>query len=113
MIAKMHKLDRKIEHKIADFNSLIIRQKVDKNGTIDKQNFWKLERALAPKSNAIVHSLRSSDGNDISDPINIKSEYRKEFQHRLRKRDIKHEMKSYESFRILFVSYAFLSLKRT
>ena len=27
MIAKMHKLDRKIEHKIADFNSLILRQK--------------------------------------------------------------------------------------
>ena len=39
MVAKMHKLDRKIEHKIADFNSLIIRQKVDKNGTTDKQNF--------------------------------------------------------------------------
>ena len=49
MIAKMHKLDRKIEHKIADFNSLIITQKVDKNGTIDKQNFWKSKRALAPK----------------------------------------------------------------
>ena len=76
MIAKMHKLDRKIEHKITDFNSLM-RQKVGKNGTIDKQNYWKLKRALAPKSNEIVHSLRSSDGNDISDPI--KSEYRKEF----------------------------------
>ena len=98
MIAKMHKLDRKIEHKIADFNSLIIRQKVDKNGTIDKQKFWKLRRALAPKRNEIVHSLRSSDGNDISGPISIKSEYRKEFQHRLRKRDIKHELKSYENF---------------
>ena len=79
MIGKMHKLDRKIELKRADFNSLIIRQKVDKNGTIDKQNFWKLKRALAPKRNEIVHSLGSSDGNDISDPINIKSEYRKEF----------------------------------
>ena len=88
----MHKLDRKIEHKIADFNSLIIRQKVAKNGIIDKQNFWKLKRALAPKSNEIVHSLRSSDGNDISNPINIKSEYRKEFQHWLRKRDVKHEL---------------------
>ena len=98
MIAKMHKLDRKIEHKIADFNSFIIRQKVDKNGTIDKQNFWKLKRALAPKCNETVHSLRSSDGNDISDPINIKSEYRKEFQYRLRKRNIKHELKSYENF---------------
>ena len=57
MIAKMHKLDKKIEHKIADFNGFIIRQKIDKNGTIDKQNFWKLKRALAPKSNEIVHSL--------------------------------------------------------
>ena len=55
MIAKMHKLDRKIEHKIADFNSLVIRQKVDKNGTIDKQNFWKLKRVLAPKNNEIVN----------------------------------------------------------
>ena len=96
MIAKMHKLDRKIEHKIADFNSLIMRQKIDKNGTIDKQNFWKLKRALAPKSIETAHSLRSSDGNDISDPI--KSEYRKEFQHRLRKLDIKPELKSYENF---------------
>ena len=41
MIAKMRKLDRKIEHKIANFYTLIIRQKIDKNGTIDKQNFWK------------------------------------------------------------------------
>ena len=70
MIAKMHKLDRKIEHKIADFNSLVIKQKVDKNSTIDKQNFWKLKRTLASKNTEIAHSLRSSDGNDISDPIN-------------------------------------------
>ena len=47
-----------------------IGHKVDKNGTIDKQNFWKLKRPLAPESNEIVHPLRSSDGNDISDPIN-------------------------------------------
>ena len=60
--------------------------------------FWKLKRALAPKNNETAHSLRSSDGNDISDPINIKSEYRTEFQHRLRKRDIKHDLKSYENF---------------
>ena len=76
----MHKLDRKIEHKIADFNSLIIRQKVDKNGTIEKQDFWKLERALATYNIGIAPSLRSSDANDISDLINIKSEYGKEFQ---------------------------------
>ena len=73
------KLKHKIEHKIADFHSLIIRQKVDKSGTTDKQNFWKLKRALAPKNNEIAHSLRSSDGNDRSDPINIKSEYRRSF----------------------------------
>ena len=97
MIAKMHKLDRKIEYKTAHFNSLIIRQKVDKNGTIDKQNFWKLKRALAPKNTEIAHSLRSNDGNDISDLINIKSEYGKELQHRLRKRDIKPELKFYEN----------------
>ena len=46
----------------------------------------------------IAHSLRGSDGNDISDPMNIKSEYRKKFQHRLRKRNIKPELKSYENF---------------
>ena len=57
-----------------------------------------MKRVLAPKSNEIAHLLRSSDGNDISDLINIKSEYRKEFQHRLRKRDMKHELKSYENF---------------
>ena len=57
-----------------------------------------MKRALAPKNIETAHSLRGSGGNDISDPINIKSEYRKEFQHRLRKRDIKPELKSYENF---------------
>ena len=72
--------------------------------------FWKLKRALAPKNNETAHSLRSSDGNHISDPINIKSEYR------LRKHDIKHDLKSYENFQYsicqLRLSF-FLSLKRT
>ena len=57
-----------------------------------------MKRALAPKYIEIAHSLRSSDRNDISDPINIQFEYRKEFQHRLRKRDIKPELESYENF---------------
>ena len=98
----MHVLDRKTEDKIADFSNLIIRHKVNKNGTIDKQSFWKLKRALAPKNIEIAHSLPSNDGNDISDPINIKSVCRKEFQHRLRKLDIKPELKYVEkTFKIL------------
>ena len=44
--------------KTADFNSLIIvRLRVDRNGTICKQNLWTLKRALAPKNIEIARSL--------------------------------------------------------
>ena len=35
--------------------------------------------------------------NEISDPLNIKQEYHREFQHRLRKRDVMPELERYES----------------
>ena len=55
---------------------------MEKNGTMDKQNFWKLKRALAPKT---LRSHNYCEGiSDISDSINIMSEYRNECQHRLR-----------------------------
>ena len=79
MHAKNCRLGRKITQKIADCNSLIIKQRVDRNGTIDKQNIWKVKRAIGPKDIEIAYSLRSSDGNDISDLINIKCEYRRSF----------------------------------
>ena len=35
--------------------------------------------------------------NEISDPLNIKKEYHREFQYRLRKRDIMQELERYEN----------------
>ena len=44
----MHELDRKIEYKIADFNNLIIRQKLDKNGTTEeKAEFLEIEKSTS------------------------------------------------------------------
>ena len=99
MIARMHKLDRKIKHNIADLIDLIdlFKTKSRQKCYHRQAKLWKLKRALALKNNETAYSLRSRDGNDISDPINVISEYRKEFQNRLRKRDKKHEPKSYEN----------------
>ena len=35
--------------------------------------------------------------NEISDPLNIKQEYHREFQHRLKKRDVMPELERYEN----------------
>ena len=43
-----------------------------------------------------MHSLTDPDGNEITEPLNIKHEYHREFQHRLRKRDIRPELQDYE-----------------
>ena len=91
------KLDKLIDNKIVDFNYLLVKQKVGNDGTISKQNIWKMKRIIAPKSMEIPHSVLDKSDNHITDPNNIMIAYRNEFQRRLRKRDIKDELKQYEA----------------
>ena len=76
---------------------LLVKQKVGNDGTISEQNFWKMKRIIAPKCIEIPHSVLDKSGNHITDPNNIMTAYRNEFQHRLRKRNIKDELKQYEA----------------
>ena len=46
---KIGKLDKKINANLAKFHINMVKQKVGKNGVMDRQNFWKLKRVLAPK----------------------------------------------------------------
>ena len=95
---KIGKLDDKINANVAKFRINMVKQKVGKNGVMDRQNFWKLKRVLAPKSLEIPHAKEGAHGNLITDPVNINDEYRDEFQHRLRKREICDHLSWYESF---------------
>ena len=62
-------------------NSQVIMDKIDFDGTISKQDFSKIKRKIVPKSVDIFHSLADIHDNEISDPLNIKQEYHREFQH--------------------------------
>ena len=95
---KIGKLDKKINANVAKFHINMVKQKVGQSGVMDRQNFWKLKRVLAPKSLEIPHAIKGGHGNLITDPININDEYRNEFQHRLRKREICDHLSWYESF---------------
>ena len=74
-----------------------MKQKVGNDCIISKQKFWKVNRIIAPKSIEIPHSILDKSGNHITDPNNIMTAYRNEFQHSLRKRDIKNELKQYDA----------------
>ena len=91
------KLDKLIDNGIADFNYLLVKQKVGNDGTISKQNFLKMKCIITPKSIEIPHSVLDKSGNHITNPNNIMTVYRNEFQHRLRKRNKKDELKQYEA----------------
>ena len=93
---KFKKLDSLINRKIAHFNDDIIRQKVGSDGSISKQDFWKIKRVLAPKCNTVPHCIVDNFGNEITDEGSICEEYRREFIHRLRKREIEDDLKDYE-----------------
>ena len=67
-------------------------------GVIDKQSFWKMKKLIAPRSKEIPCSLLDKHDNLLTDPETIRNEYLSEFKHRLRARDIKTELKWYESF---------------
>ena len=86
-----------------------MKQKAGNDGTISKQNFWKMKCIIAPKSIEILHSALDKSGNHITDPNNIMTAYRNEFKHRLRKRDIKDELKQYETIQNNFCKAGFIA----
>ena len=98
LLKKIKKYDKLIDHKISEFNINFIKRSIGKAGTIDKQSFWKLKKILAPRNKEIPHSILDRYDNLLTDSITIKNEYRTEFQYRLRKREIKSDLKWYESF---------------
>ena len=57
-----------------------------------------MKKLIAPRSKEIPCSLLDKHDNLLTDPATIRNEYLSEFKHRLRARDIKTELKWYESF---------------
>ena len=72
----------------------------DDGGVINKQNFWKLKKAIAiaPCSKETPCASLSKQGILLTDPSAIRNEYYSEFKHRLRTRVIKPVLEWYESF---------------
>ena len=98
LMKKIKKYDKLIDHKISEFNTNFIKRSAGKTGTIDKQSFWKLKKILAPRNKEIPHSISVRHDSLLTDSTTIKNEYRTEFQYRLRKREIRSDLKWYESF---------------
>ena len=94
----IRKLDTVIDQKISDFNIAIIRKSIGKTGDIDKQSFWKMKKLLAPKSKEMPHAVLDNHDNLLTNPVTIRNEYKTEFQHRLRKRDIRSALEWFENF---------------
>ena len=91
-------LDQLIDKKISDFNINIIRSFITDGGVINKQNFWKLKKAIAPFSKETPCALLNKQDILLTDPAAIRNEYYSEFKHRLRTRVIKPGLEWYESF---------------
>ena len=51
----------------------------------------------------MMHSLTDPAGNEITEPLNLKHEYFREFQNRLRKRDIRPELQDYERIQNILI----------
>ena len=86
---KVKRLEHKIDKAIADYNNSFVMSMVNQHGgSLDKQSFWKVKRVLAPKSITVPHSVIDGFGNEMTDEANIRSEYKNEFKHRLRAREI-------------------------
>ena len=95
---QISQLDKQIDSQISDFNLNIIKSSIGNGGVIDRQSFWKMKKLIAPRSKEIPCSLLDKHDNLLMDPATIRNEYLSEFKHRLRTRDIKTELKWYESF---------------
>ena len=95
---QISQLDKQIDCQISEFNINIIKSSIGMGGVIDKQSFWKMKKLIAPRSKEIPCSLLDKHDNLLTDPETTRNEYLSEFKHRLRARDIKTELKWYESF---------------
>ena len=95
---QISQLDKQIDCQISEFNINIIKSSIGMVGVIDKQSFWKMKKLIAPRSKEIPCSLLDKHDNLLTDPETIRNEYLSEFKHGLRARDIKTELKWYESF---------------
>ena len=96
---QISQLDKQIDSQISEFNLNIIKSSIGMGGVIDKESFWKMKELIAPRSKEIPCSLLDKHDNLLTDPANIRNEYLSEFKHRLlRTREIKTELKWYESF---------------
>ena len=98
---RIAKLDQKIDKKIAKFNTRLIQKKVNKYGSISKQEFWKLKRTLVPKSSTVPYAVIDKYGNEVTDAYNIQSAFLGEFKHRLGKREISEGLQDYKNIRNL------------
>ena len=96
--SQIFQLDKQINSQISEFNLNIIKSSIGKGGVIDRQSFQKIKKLIAPRSKEIPRSLLNKHDNLLMDPATIRNEYLSEFRHRLRTRDIKTELKWYESF---------------
>ena len=92
---KLIKLSAKIDRKIVGYNSDAAKKSIFKNGVIGEGDFWKLKKRLPPKSHNIPHPLQHQSGCEITDPVNIQSEYKAEFEHRLRNHEPKKDLEGY------------------
>ena len=89
-------LNKKIDKRIARFNSNKVKAGMNKFCVIDKQRVWKIKQKLAPKSVSFPHAVYDKWGTEITDPDEVKQEYKHEFMYRLRKREMSTELKQYE-----------------
>ena len=100
-----HWLSKQVEHldqltdkNISDFNVNIIRSFITDGRVTNKQNVWKLKKAIAPFAKETPCVLLSKQDILLTDPAAIRNEYYSEFKHQLRTRVIKPGPEWYESF---------------
>ena len=93
------KLDQTIDKKIAKFNTRLLQKKINKYGSISKQEFWTLKRTLIPKSSTVPYAAIDKYGSEVTDACNIQSAFLGNFKHRLGKREISEDLQDYENIR--------------
>ena len=100
-----------IDKRVTAFNYSIVAKGVGKDGTISKQDFWKIKKVLTPRSFNVPYCVVDSFGNEITDENSIRQEYKNEFSFRLRKRSIAEELKDYEKLNNLLCGQSCITPK--
>ena len=86
-----------IHEEISNNNFKLVSGKIDNNGTLSKNDFWKIEKKFYYKSHSVPHAVFDKVGNELTDPQNIILAYGNEMFHQLQKRLIRANLKDYES----------------